>query len=358
MTWNLTLDILLVVLILLFAPIGYMRGPVKELLVTLGVVVGALSVEFWARPWGRDVDYYFDTGDDPGAFIVAMSFLMGTTFIGGYGLGLLIAPWTFSIRGRILGALISSINGALLVSFSLQYVRLFLLSDANEEALEQSFSVSLLMNEVGWVLLGATALVPIVILYGLITRRRAYDLRIWDDYEDEEYYDDYDPAYDYLDDEIYQPDSTEFAPAGDRASHMAETRVMPPRVPPAPASESGAYKPEPQPIPFRMPETTRPISVAEIEDGLDVPPEQSPEEFGAEWFAIGDTDPSMEAYSGAEDDEDEQIETDEDTGVGDEKPTAEQPVEIDLPEGYARCTNCHAVLAPDTHLCPVCGHVH
>ena len=355
MTWNLTLDILLVVLILLFAPIGYMRGPVKELLVTLGVVVGALSVEFWARPWGRDLDFYFDTGDDPGAFIIAMTFLMGTTFIGGYGLGLLIAPWTFSIRGRILGAIISSINGALLVSFSLQYVRLFLLSDSNEEALEQSFSVSILMNEAGWLLLGATALVPVVIVYGLITRRRAYDLRIWDDYEDEEYYDDYDPAYDYLDDEVYQPDSTAFAPADDRASHMAETRVMPPRVPSSPAADSGAYKPEPQPIPFRMPDTTRPISVAEIEESPETPLDPAAEEFGAEWFAIGDTDPSLETFSEDPDEPVEQAADDSD----DAEPGAEGDLaDHGLPEGYSRCSNCHAVLAPDTNICPVCGHVH
>ena len=351
MTWNLTLDILLVVLVLLFAPIGYMRGPVKELLVMLGVTVGALSVEFWARPWGRDLDYYFDTGDDPGGFIVAVSFLMGTTFICGYGLGLLIAPWTFSIRGRLIGALVSAVNGALLVSFSLQYVRLFLLSDANEEALEESYAVSVLMNEIGWVLLGAVAVAPAVIIYGLITRRRAYDLRIWDDYEDEEYYDEYDPEYDYLDDDGFEPDPSIYAPPVGADSHLAETRVMPPRVPAAPAGDGGSYKPEPEPIPFRIPETTRPLSVAEMDEG---PPSEgtvSLEDLGGEWFAIGDTDPSFDqpdtAAFEAVDTEAEEAEA-----------APQARVDDDLPEGYARCENCHAVLPPSTGICPVCGHVH
>ncbi|CAN5529615.1 hypothetical protein BH23CHL2_BH23CHL2_11330 [soil metagenome] len=351
MTWNLTLDILLVVLVLLFAPIGYMRGPVKELLVTLGVAFGALTVEYWARPWGQDLDFYFDTGDDPGAFIVGMSFLMGTTFIGGYGLGLLIAPWTFSIRGRLLGALISAINGALLVSFSLQYVRLFLLSDANEEALEQSYSVSILMNQVGWILLGAISLVPIAIVYGLVTRRRAYDLRIWDDYEDEEYYEEYDPAYDYLDDDRYESDPSTFAPPTSTAPHMAETRVMPPRVPPTPPSEETGYKAEPEPIPFRMPEATRPIGVAELDEGGQTESAVGPEDLGGEWFAIGDTDPSMDEIDTAAIEEIDEVPPDQ---------TVEASgVEVDdLPEGYTRCENCHAVLPPSTGICPVCGHVH
>lgn len=350
MTWNLTLDILLVVLVLLFAPIGYMRGPVKELLVTLGVVFGALTVEFWARPWGRDLDFYFDTGDDAGAFIVGMSFLMGTTFVCGYGLGLLIAPWTFSIRGRLLAGLISAVNGALLVSFSLQYVRLFLLSDANEEALEESYAVSFLMNEIGWLMLGAVAVVPVVIVYGLVTHRRAYDLRIWDDYEEEEYYDDYDPAYDYLDDEAFEPDPSIYAASAAAAdSHMAETRVMPPRVPSTPPGDETGYKSEPEPIPFRIPEATRPVSSAESEGSARPESVVSPEDLGGEWFAIGDTDPSMERPD---------TEAFEHVDAEAEPDATDLPAEADLPEGYARCENCHAVLPPSTGICPVCGHVH
>ena len=40
MSISLVLDLLLVLLIALFAPIGYWRGPVKELLVTFGVLFG------------------------------------------------------------------------------------------------------------------------------------------------------------------------------------------------------------------------------------------------------------------------------------------------------------------------------
>ncbi len=354
MTWNLTLDILLVVLVLLFAPIGYMRGPVKELLVTLGVVFGALSVEFWARPWGRDLDFYFDIGDDPGAFVVAMSFIMGATFIAGYGLGLLLAPWTFSVRGRLTGAAISALNGALLISFSLQYVRLFLLSDANEEALEQSHSVSFLMNQIGWIMLGALALVPVGIVYCLITRRRAYDLQIWDDYDEDEYYDDdYDASYDYLDDEQYAAPASAFAPAG-QVAHMAETRVLPPRVPAQ--SPSGSYKAEPEPTPIRPTDATRPITVSDLEFARDQPARggESIDEQPGEWFAIGDTDPSLERY---DTDSFDVIEADEEQP---EQPVQEEEAVVldELAEGYRRCEACHAVLPPNVGICPVCGHVH
>ncbi len=355
MTWNLTLDILLVVLILLFAPIGYMRGPIKELLVTLGVTFGALMVEYWSRPWGRDLDYYFDIGDDPGAFVVAMGFLMGTTFIAGYGLGLLLAPWTYSIRGRIAGAAISAFNGVLLVSFSLQYVRLFLLSDANEDALEQSYTVSFLINEIGWVMLGALAVVPVVIIYGLVTHRRAYDLQIWDEYVDDEYYEDYDGGYDYLADEPYGVPASAFAAS---AAHMAETRSLPPRVPAQTYPESGGYKTEPEPIPIRPTDKTRPVTVADIEFDEEVPADATdPVVAGqtGEWYAIGDTDPSLEKVDTAA----FEPVADETSSV-DEVPEASE-AQIDpesLAEGYTRCEACHAVLPPGIGICPVCGHVH
>lgn len=341
MTWNLTLDILLVILILLFGPIGFMRGPIKELLVALGIAFGALLVEFWARPWGSDLDYYFDVGDDPGAFIVAMSFLMATTFIGGYGIGLVLGAWNYALPGRILGAVIAMLNGTLLVAFSLQYVRLFLLSDANEESLEDSLVIRGLLDGTGWILLAAAIAVVPVLLFALITNRRVYAFPAYaDDYEYE--YDDYDDEYDYDD---YDEDYPEYdtVVTNRQTEATAETRVLPPRVPGAPEDQSGAspYKSEPAPAPIRPHAATRPLDVR-VEDGAQehFAPEEEPSSVPV---SLGDTDPEM-AVLRPDADEAAQV---------DVEPEPEEP----LAPGYRRCQNCNAVLPPDSNLCPVCGHL-
>lgn len=329
MTWNLWLDILLVILILLFAPIGFMRGPVKEIIVTLGVLFGALLADYWARPWGRDLDSMTGLGDEQGAFVVAMAFLVGATFIGGYGIGVALANSDFSLQGRLLGGFAAMLNGALLVSFTLQYVRRYLLSAENEESLRDSFVVRFLMDELGWLLLLVGVLLIPLIVYILVTGRQAYRTPGHaDEYEyDDEYYDEYD------EDEGAEP----YVAAGAAA---AATRALPPRVHPAPDEQWGrGYKAEPPPSQVRPTDATRPIVAAEVLRRAD---DQATGDH------LGDTDPDMAVVLAPP------------TPAEPEQPApeAEPPAPArDLPPGYMRCAHCHAVLPPDTRLCPVCGQM-
>ncbi len=181
----LVLDALLLLLIALLMPIGYWRGPVKELCVTLGLLLGMLLVDYWARPWGGDLADLTDLTRDGGAFVVAMCFLVASTFIIGYGIGAALGPSWPSFQSRLLGAAISAFNGMLLLSFALQQVRLFLLSDENEESLEDAFVARFLLNQIGWVVLAVAAAAVPAIIYILLSGRRAYELidqpePIWD----------------------------------------------------------------------------------------------------------------------------------------------------------------------------------
>lgn len=181
----LVLDALLLLLIALLMPIGYWRGPVKELCVTLGLLLGMLLVDYWARPWGGDLADLTDLTRDGGAFVVAMCFLIASTFIIGYGIGAALGPSWPSFQSRLLGAAISAFNGVLLLAFALQQVRLFLLSDENEESLEDAFVARFLLNQVGWVVLAVSVIAVPAIVYILLSGRRAYELidqpeAVWD----------------------------------------------------------------------------------------------------------------------------------------------------------------------------------
>lgn len=342
MSIYLVLDLLLILLIALFAPIGYWRGPVKELLVTFGVLFGILLADFWARPWGRDLADITAIGSSGGAFVVAMAFMVTVTFILGYGAGAAIAPTDFSPIARAVGAGIALFNGALLVAFSLQYVRVYLLSPATEEALYDSFIVQFLLDQIGWVLLAVAIVGWPLLLAILITGRRAYE-----DHGDFVDYD-YGPA----DDVDYEDEYVDEQPtrvAYERSSAPADARVYPPRVPVSHQDDSShVYKAEPTSSSSRPTDATRPIQVS---DRWDSPEATRPGDEDA--TSVNEhTDPDMAVVK--------PVETPDQTGDEPEAtPNADQPSGADdnLAPGYSRCVNCHAVLAPDARVCPVCGEV-
>ncbi|HUG15611.1 MAG TPA: CvpA family protein [Thermomicrobiales bacterium] len=350
MTIFLVLDILLILLIVLFMPIGFWRGPIKELFVTLGVIFGVLLADFWARPWGSDLTDYTELTAGSGAFIIAMTFLVASTFILGYGLGATLAPSYHGNVTRVLGAAIAAVNGALLLSFSLQYVRLHLLSTANEESLNDSFMARFLLDGIGWLLLGTAFVAVPLLLFVLVSGRRAYE----PEYDE----------YDYLEDEEYaEPPEPR---AGYRRARVADaqTNVLPPRVPGTPREDDETiYKAEPEPHQRRAAAETRPLIVTEPQATSEPaqpalaqprpaqPTEPEParqEDREPPSTRMGDTDPhivlptAMRASGATAEPATEQPE-DEAGGRG------------DLAPGYARCATCHAVLSPDISICPNCG---
>jgi uncharacterized membrane protein required for colicin V production len=355
----LVLDVLLILLIALFTPIGYWRGPVKELFVTLGVLFGILLADFWARPWGRDLADFSDLTDGSGAFIVAMCFLVASTFILGYGIGAALGPAYHSSEARLLGAAIAALNGTLLLSFALQYVRLYLLSDANEESLDDSYVAQFLLDQVGWILMITAIIAVPVLLYVLISGRRAYEL-IYDDYDD---YPQAAPAVS--------------AAAYERArTANAATSTLPPRVPGPPReSDARAYKADPEPRQRQAAAETRPLIVDEPRQTAE--PEPMLLSTGVEESRDGfnDTDPHIvipaEARRPAQPEPAPKPEPPKEPEQSAPQPAAPAPVPAptpdpeppapsnarssDLAPGYERCRTCHAVLAPGVSICPNCG---
>ncbi len=335
MSIYIVLDILLVLLILLLTPIGFWRGPVKELFVTLGILFGVLISDYWARPWGNDLADMTSLTSGAGAFLVAMIFLITSTFILGYGLGATLAPARHNTTTRILGAGVAALNGALILSFALQYIRLFLLSDINEESLNKSVVTRFLLNDIGWILLIAAIVAIPLLIYVLATGYRVYALSSDDP-------------------RIY---TTAATPIAGRGRANARDAANPPRVPVSARGEHPAYKAEPPAHEQSVTNETRPVIVTESSHTTDPDPA---EDLADE---MSDTDPHIvlprqtaaepkpkpspaQAPALAQPEPAPQVE--DATGQADAS-------ESTLPTGYVHCRTCRAVLGPEMKVCPNCG---
>ncbi len=336
MSIYLVLDILLILLILLLTPIGFWRGPVKELFVTLGVLFGVLLSDYWARPWGDDLADMTTLTSGSGAFLVAMIFLITSTFILGYGMGATLAPARHTTLTRVLGASVAALNGALILSFALQYIRLFLLSDINEESLDKSFVTRTLLNDIGWILLAAAIVAVPVLIYAFVTGYRAY-------------------GADVVEQRIMPAAAAQ--PAAPRGRGATRETSYPPRVPATAGAEHPGYKAEPAIAAEPATRETRPLVVTESVHTT----EPEPEDDLA--LQMSDTDPhivlpreQLDASSAAG-----QPATNEPQPKPQGQATNDTPEEAEaqptgkLPEGYVHCRNCRAVLGPNMDVCPNCG---
>ncbi|MDI3341925.1 MAG: CvpA family protein [Sphaerobacter sp.] len=296
----LLLDILLLILIALFVPIGFWRGVQRELLVTLGILFGAALAAEWAEPWGADLAGFAGLREAGGAFMIAVLFLIGSTFLLGYGAGAALPLPRPGWVARVFGALVAGVNGALLLSYALQDIRFYLLSDQNPAFLERAAVAQFLATGIGWLLLGsAVVALPLVVLLALLGRGS---------YVEEV------PA------EVPNP-----------AVDPAATRLFPPRVSSSLNDEATvAYKTEPPVTATRPTDETLPVRV---QPGTDSAPRGGGAAVDAELAAL--LQDGQETI---------QIQT---TPHGESSP----------PVVDGKCPHCHADVSNAEVFCPRCGQV-
>ncbi|MCX2727044.1 CvpA family protein [Thermomicrobium sp. 4228-Ro] len=231
-TLYLVLDILLLVLLALFVPIGFWRGASREVLVTLGILLGFALGEFWAQPWGLSLSEWTGLGEGAASFLTAVLILVACTFLIGYGASAVMLVPQPGLAGRLLGALIAFANGTLLLGFALRAIRLYLLGGAPSGLFERSIIARLLSESMPWVLLGGAVLaLPIIVVTALLGSHA-------------------------VEAEIASPSGE-----GEFAYQHTPTRPLPPRAPFAQRQPAVTYKAEPI---RRHEEPTRPLRPTEM----------------------------------------------------------------------------------------------
>ncbi|MDP9355327.1 MAG: CvpA family protein, partial [Chloroflexota bacterium] len=127
MSSSLLLDGLLLLVVLLFIPIGLWRGGVREAIVAGGIVLGGALAGSWARPWGDDLASQLDLRPQTARFLVALAALLGATLCVGYAGGAALRPGAPGLLGRVAGGLLAGLNGLLLLGYGLGFLDQYVL---------------------------------------------------------------------------------------------------------------------------------------------------------------------------------------------------------------------------------------
>jgi hypothetical protein len=156
------LDLLMIVVLAMFIPIGLWRGALREWIALVGITLGSLLAAEWAQAWGGDVGALFGVAAPLGAFIVGALLFLGSTLLIGYGGGAAL-PYRPDLTraNRLLGALLAVGNGALILSGTLRLMQRHLFNQEPDSLLLGTTLSRFLIDEVGWaqlVLLGTLLL--------------------------------------------------------------------------------------------------------------------------------------------------------------------------------------------------------
>jgi uncharacterized membrane protein required for colicin V production len=169
------LDLLLGLIVVLFAAIGFWRGAAKEVVVTAGVFAGAALAASWANPWGNDLADLIHLRADVSRLIVAATALLLASLILGYGGSALVGSPEVGWGGRLAGATLAAINGGLVLHYCLSFIERFLTDEGAQRALDRSDVSRVLLHQFGWLLIGAAGLIGTAIVASLLLgRRRAF----------------------------------------------------------------------------------------------------------------------------------------------------------------------------------------
>jgi uncharacterized membrane protein required for colicin V production len=169
---SMLLDVLFILIALLFLPIGFRRGIAREVFVTAGILAGATIAASWARPWGVDLADLVDARNGAGQVAVSTGFVIGGALVLGYAGAAAARLDESGIWGRITGAILAVINGALIAAFVLRDIERYLADDATNRSLAESRVADALLRDFGWVLIGMAAFVASVIAVSLIAGDR------------------------------------------------------------------------------------------------------------------------------------------------------------------------------------------
>lgn len=174
MLTSLVLDALLVLIVVMMVPLGFLRGGLRELSTSAALLLGILMAENWADRWSSVFTRWTTMGEGAARFAMAVVIVVGITGVVGYG-GSAAFSWKPGPGGRGYGAYLALLNAMLFIGFLInRYIR-DIFDGQVPETIDRATVSRALSVGFEWVLLLGTIGILIATVFGMFVRERGDD---------------------------------------------------------------------------------------------------------------------------------------------------------------------------------------
>lgn len=169
----LALTVLVAILWLAFVALGYWHGGWRQIILLAAMLLSYAVLSEWAVPNGHDLSIRFHWSITRTTTVVALLYLLVGTFVLGFLGGFALhRPRPLGLMERRLGAAMGVLTGGLLLALILRTLRSYAFVAGRGESLHASVLSRYLIEDVGYLLLGALVLGGIAAIAGLAVARR------------------------------------------------------------------------------------------------------------------------------------------------------------------------------------------
>ncbi len=169
----LALTVLIAILWLACIALGYWHGGWRQVVLLAAMLLSYAVLSEWAVPNGHDLATRFHWSVSRTTTGVALLYLLGGTFILGFlGSFALYRPRPLDLTERRFGAVMGVLTGGLLLALILRTLRSYAFVAGRGESLHTSLLSRYLIEDVGYLLLGAVVLGGIAAIAGFVAARR------------------------------------------------------------------------------------------------------------------------------------------------------------------------------------------
>lgn len=174
MLTSIVLDALLILIIIMMVPLGFLRGGLREVSTSAALLLGILMAGQWAGRWAEPLIDALDMGPDTAQFVVSIATVVVITGIVGYG-GSSAFSWRPGPGGRMYGAFLALMNAVVFIGFLINTYIATILDGQAPETIERSFVARAVSVGFEWVLLIGTVGILVATIFGMFVRERGDD---------------------------------------------------------------------------------------------------------------------------------------------------------------------------------------
>jgi Colicin V production protein len=171
MVTSLVLDALLVLIIVMMVPLGFLRGGLREVSTSAALFLGILMAEQWSGSWLSVLTGWTGMGRDAAGFTISVVIVVAITGIVGYG-GSAAFSWKPGPGGRMYGAYLALLNAVIFIGFLINSYIVYFFDGRAPETIENAYVSRAISVGFEWVLLAGTIGILGATLFGMFVRER------------------------------------------------------------------------------------------------------------------------------------------------------------------------------------------